>query len=88
MSTLFSSANVASSGSGLLYFMGYVPYFFVMNSYDSFSSSAKMQMSLLSPTAIGMGANILSKFEISGVGCVLPLHACFAMSMSQPYLGA
>lgn len=70
-STLFNSSSVAASASGLLFFATYIPYFFLQNSYETTSVSAKFASCLLPTTCMGIGANILSQFESSGAGLQL-----------------
>lgn len=68
LSTFFSKASTAASAAGILFFLGYVPYFFIQNDFESLGSSEKHASCLLSPTCVGIGAQILSRFEAKGVG--------------------
>ncbi|KJE92513.1 ATP-binding cassette transporter subfamily A [Capsaspora owczarzaki ATCC 30864] len=70
VSTFFSRANVASAASGVLYFILYVPYMFVADPerYDDLTRTAKMGISLLVPSAIGIGGKTISQWEERGIG--------------------
>eukprot|EP01134_Creolimax_fragrantissima_P001244 CFRG1244T1 len=68
VSTFFSRAKVAAAMGACLYFIFYIPYFFVAPSerYDSLSNEAKLLVSLLSPTAFGLGTKVISRYEEQG----------------------
>ena len=66
ISTLFSKANNASSAGGLIYFLFYVPYFFIEP--EKLPGSEKRAACLLFPTCVGIGTDLLSRLEASGKG--------------------
>lgn len=68
VSVFFSRASVASAAGGIIFFIGYFPYFFIAGKYDSMSSAEKAASCLLAPTCVGIGANIISIFESNGQG--------------------
>eukprot|EP00051_Salpingoeca_urceolata_P022285 m.359766 g.359766 ORF g.359766 m.359766 type:complete len:1971 (+) comp19951_c3_seq13:616-6528(+) len=68
ISTLFTKASTAASAAGILFFLGYVPYFFIQNSFETLGDAEKHSACLLSPTCVGIGAQILSRFEANGLG--------------------
>jgi ATP-binding cassette subfamily A (ABC1) protein 3 len=64
----FSRGSVASAAGGLIFFLGYFPYFFVQPNYGAMSAGQKAAACLLSPTCVGIGTKIISIFESSGQG--------------------
>lgn len=65
-STWFSKSNVAAAAGALLFFLSYIPYLFIQNSFETLSRSEKLAACVLGPTCISLGANILSIYETSG----------------------
>ncbi|XP_053412499.1 phospholipid-transporting ATPase ABCA3 [Nycticebus coucang] len=68
VSTFFSKANMAAAVGGFLYFLTYVPYFFVAPRYNWMTLSQKLCSCLLSNVAMAMGAQLIGKFEAKGTG--------------------
>eukprot|EP00047_Mylnosiga_fluctuans_P017551 m.62475 g.62475 ORF g.62475 m.62475 type:complete len:1711 (+) comp7137_c2_seq6:34-5166(+) len=68
VSAFFSRASVASAAGGLIFFMGYFPYFFIQRYYGTMSDNEKAASCLLSPTCIGIGATLIAIFEARGEG--------------------
>lgn len=68
LSTLFAKANVAAAAGAIIFFLAYVPYMFIQNSFEDLSQGQKQAACLLAPTCMGIGTTILSLFETSGEG--------------------
>lgn len=68
VSSFFSKANMAAAVGGFLYFLTYIPYFFVAPRYNGMTQNQKMLSCLLSNVAMALGAQLLGKFEAKGVG--------------------
>ncbi|XP_055991191.1 phospholipid-transporting ATPase ABCA3 [Sorex fumeus] len=68
VSSFFSRANMAAAVGGFLYFLTYIPYFFVAPRYNWMTQNQKLVSCLLSNMAMAMGAQLLGKFEAKGVG--------------------
>ena len=68
VSTLFSRASTAAAASGIVWFMSYVPYFFIGPNYSSYGMGIKEGLSILSTTAMAIGANVISSLEGQGIG--------------------
>uniref|UniRef100_A0A8C5UJ83 ATP binding cassette subfamily A member 3 n=1 Tax=Malurus cyaneus samueli TaxID=2593467 RepID=A0A8C5UJ83_9PASS len=68
VSTFFSRANVAAAAGGFLYFLSYIPYFFISPRYDLMSHSQKLASCLISNVAMAMGAQLIGMFEGKGTG--------------------
>ncbi|XP_068946900.1 phospholipid-transporting ATPase ABCA3-like [Petaurus breviceps papuanus] len=68
ISTFFGRANLAAATGGFLYFIAYVPYFFIEPRYNQLSFSQKLSSCLLSNVAMAMGVLLIVKFEGKGTG--------------------
>ncbi|CAL8072882.1 unnamed protein product [Orchesella dallaii] len=68
VSSFFSTANSASTASGVLFFLTYFPYFFLQPRYDQLSKSTKVGMSIFSNTGMAFGCQIITMFEGTGAG--------------------
>ncbi|KAJ7305756.1 hypothetical protein JRQ81_010122 [Phrynocephalus forsythii] len=68
VSTFFSRANIAAAAGGFLYFLSYIPYFFIVPRYDLMSHSQKISSCLISNVAMAMGAQLIGMFEGKGTG--------------------
>uniref|UniRef100_A0A8C9AW22 ATP binding cassette subfamily A member 3 n=1 Tax=Prolemur simus TaxID=1328070 RepID=A0A8C9AW22_PROSS len=68
VSTFFSKANMAAAVGGFLYFLTYIPYFFVAPRYNWMTLNQKLCSCLLSNVAMAMGAQLIGKFEAKGTG--------------------
>lgn len=66
MSTFFSKAKTASTVGIVLFIAGYFPLFYLQP--DSFSTAAKLGGALLSPTAFGLGLQLVGTLEDASVG--------------------
>lgn len=60
------AANVAAAAGGFLYFLSYIPYFFISPRYDLMSHSQKLASCLISNVAMAMGAQLIGMFEGKG----------------------
>lgn len=68
VSVFFTKASIATAGSGIIWFFSYSPYFFVSQSYNTMSLSAKLATCLISNCNMGLGAMLIGKFEGQGTG--------------------
>lgn len=66
VSVLFDKARTASIAGVVLFFMGFFAYFAVNN--DNAPLESKAWSCLLAPTAFGLGASVLAKYEAAGEG--------------------
>lgn len=65
----YISSVTASSGSaagGILFFMNYMPYFFLVNSYSTLSMNNKVTCCLLHNIAMAFGCQIIGGYEGQG----------------------
>ncbi|GFT33344.1 phospholipid-transporting ATPase ABCA1 [Nephila pilipes] len=67
-STLFSRANLAAAAGGMLFFLIYIPYPFLVMWEDRMSFFKKTAASLSSNVAFGFGCSYISHYEEEGVG--------------------
>ncbi|KAG8195500.1 hypothetical protein JTE90_010802 [Oedothorax gibbosus] len=67
-STLFSRANLAAAAGGMLFFLMYIPYPFLVMWEDRMSPLKKAASSLSSNVAFGFGCSYISHYEEEGVG--------------------
>ena len=67
ISTLFSSANVATAFGSLIFFVSFVPFFFINQAevYNSLSVGQKVGLCILPQTCMGIGTRIWTFFELS-----------------------
>ncbi|XP_078008637.1 phospholipid-transporting ATPase ABCA3-like [Phascolarctos cinereus] len=68
VSTFFNRGNLAAATGGFLYFIAYIPYFFIEPRYNRLSHSQKLSSCLLSNVAMALGILIIVKFEGKGTG--------------------
>ena len=68
ISVFFSKANVAAAVGGILWFLSYIPYFFIIQYYNTMSLGTKTACCLFSNVAMAMGAQLIGKFEGAGIG--------------------
>lgn len=62
-SVFFSKASTATAVGGLVWFLVHSPYTFIIQRYDSVSLTMKILVSLLSNTAMGLGFNVMIRYE-------------------------
>ncbi|XP_042909747.1 phospholipid-transporting ATPase ABCA1-like [Parasteatoda tepidariorum] len=67
-STLFSRANLAAAAGGMLFFIIYIPYPFLVMWEDQMSLGKKLANSLSSNVSFGFGCSYISHYEEEGVG--------------------
>lgn len=68
ISTLFSKANSATSFAGIIFFLTFTPYFFIMPRYNDMTHVTKLLCCLIPNLGIAMGSIILTFSEASGTG--------------------
>ncbi|KAL1124646.1 hypothetical protein AAG570_001270 [Ranatra chinensis] len=68
ISVFFSRANIAAACAGIIFFVLYLPYPFMVRWMLYLSSTDKVLLSLFSNVAFGLGASYLSLYEESGTG--------------------
>jgi len=68
ISTLFSRANVAAAAGGIIFFMLYLPYSFMVVWEESLDPNAKIASCLISNIAFGFGCSYFSHYEETGIG--------------------
>ena len=68
VSVFFSKANIAAAAGGIIWYLSYTPYYFISQSYDNMGLAEKLVSCLLSNIAMGMGAQLIGKFEGAGTG--------------------
>jgi len=68
LSTIFSKANVAAAAGGIIFFMLYLPYSFMVVWEESLDPNAKIASCLISNIAFGFGCSYFSHFEETGIG--------------------
>lgn len=61
-------ANKAAAVAGLVWFLGYTPFLFVQQRYDTLSLSSKIVTSLFHNTAMAYSFNLIVRAEGSGEG--------------------
>lgn len=59
-------ANSSAAGAGVIFFLTFVPYFFILPRYNSLSHTEKMASCLLPNIAIALGSIVLTVSEASG----------------------
>ncbi|KAL3876097.1 hypothetical protein ACJMK2_033975 [Sinanodonta woodiana] len=68
ISVFFSTANAGSAAGGILFFITYIPYFFLQPRYETLTWGQKVATSLLSNVAMAYGGQIIGMFEGTGNG--------------------
>ena len=68
VSVFFSKASNAAAGGGIIWYVSFIPFFFIMQSYDSMSDSLKTAACLIPNLAMGLGSIVTGKFEGTGIG--------------------
>eukprot|EP00128_Syssomonas_multiformis_P011338 Colp12_sorted_trinity150504_noHs@30077 len=66
-STFFNNGKVAAAAGGVIFFLTYVPFFFLWNRYDQLGSGAKYGTCILMNTCMAYGLNIFSNYEAQGL---------------------
>ncbi|XP_046387973.1 ATP-binding cassette sub-family A member 7-like isoform X2 [Ischnura elegans] len=68
MSVFFSRANLAAAAGGILFFVTYLPYSFMVQWEERMPTEAKIATSLFSNVAFGFGCSYFAHYEEMGVG--------------------
>uniref|UniRef100_UPI00358EF626 phospholipid-transporting ATPase ABCA3-like isoform X2 n=1 Tax=Myxine glutinosa TaxID=7769 RepID=UPI00358EF626 len=68
LSTFFNRASLAAKVGVFIYFMSYIPYFFIATTYKFMTVSEKLASCLLSNVAMALGAQVIGMFEGKGTG--------------------
>ncbi|KAH3872038.1 phospholipid-transporting ATPase ABCA3-like isoform X2 [Dreissena polymorpha] len=68
VSVFFSKANSGAAAGGILFFVTYIPYFFIQPRYATFTWGQKLVSSLVSNVAMAYGGQIIGMFEGTGEG--------------------
>ncbi|XP_069761376.1 phospholipid-transporting ATPase ABCA3 isoform X2 [Narcine bancroftii] len=68
VSVFFSKANAGAAVGGFLYFLTYVPYFFIVPRYQAMNFTQKVAACLFSNVAMAMGCQLIGMFEGKGTG--------------------
>ncbi|RWS28570.1 ATP-binding cassette sub-family A member 7-like protein [Leptotrombidium deliense] len=68
LSTLFSKANMAAAAGGIIFFMTYLPYPFLVLWEEKLTGYEKMLSCLIPNVAFGFGCSYLAHFEEHGTG--------------------
>lgn len=68
ISVFFSRANLAAASAGIIFFVLYLPYPFIVRWMFYLSSTQKFILSLSSNVAFGLGASYLALYEEKGTG--------------------
>ena len=63
VSTLFYRANIAAAGAGVLWFLSYIPYFFLYNFWYTMSVNSKLLACLDFQVAMSFGSYLIGQFE-------------------------
>ncbi len=70
------SANTAAAAGGILFYMSYVPYFFIQPQYSTLSWITKIMLCLVSNIAMSLGANVIGLFEGTGKQEIILVEHC------------
>ncbi|XP_033100067.1 ATP-binding cassette sub-family A member 3-like [Anneissia japonica] len=68
ISVCFSKANSAAVAAGLLWFLTYLPFWFVVIRYRTLTAGTKVGLCFLSNTCMAMGALVIGLYEGTGEG--------------------
>ncbi|OWF51666.1 ATP-binding cassette sub-family A member 3-like [Mizuhopecten yessoensis] len=68
MATIFKRATSAAFAAGILYFLFYMPQFFLGRSYDTLGKGEKVAISLLNLMAMSFGVTTITLYEGTGAG--------------------
>lgn len=68
MSTIFKKATSAAFAAGIIYFLFYMPQFFLARNYDTLGKGEKVAISLLNLMAMAFGVTTITLYEGTGAG--------------------
>ena len=63
LSVFFSKASTAAAGGGILWYVSFIPFFFINQSYDEMSLSLKTASCLIPNLGMALGSIVIGKFE-------------------------
>jgi ATP-binding cassette subfamily A (ABC1) protein 3 len=73
------TANSAAAAGGILFFVTYIPYFFLQLRYDTLTWSAKIASCLLSNVAMAFGGQVIGMFEGTGQYLSYTMVLCYLL---------
>lgn len=68
VSVFFSKASTAAAGGGIIWYISFIPFFFISQSYEDMSQSLKTACCLIPNLGMSLGAMVMGKFEGTGIG--------------------
>ena len=68
VSVFFSRAVWGAAAGGIIWFLTYVPYYFLYQRYDTLNLTSKLLPSIFINTNMAFGAQLIGSFEGSGIG--------------------
>ena len=68
VSVFFSKASTAAAGGGIIWYVSFIPYFFIVQSYEDMSLSLKAISCLIPNLGMSLGSMVIGKFEGTGIG--------------------
>ncbi|KAJ8301077.1 hypothetical protein KUTeg_020064 [Tegillarca granosa] len=68
ISAFFNTATIASIAAGILFFLFYMPFFFLNDDYENMSTGAKLACCLLNQMAMAFGCYTIGLYEGTGAG--------------------
>ena len=68
ISTFFYRANIAAAAGGILWFVTYIPYFFLSQNYNTLSKGSRIAASLDFNVAMALGSFLIGQWEGEGSG--------------------
>lgn len=63
VSVFFSKASTAAAGGGIIWYISFIPFFFISQDYDNMSSSLKTAACLIPNLGMSLGSIVIGKFE-------------------------
>ena len=63
LSTFFSKASTAAAGGGIIWYVTFIPFFFIAQSYEEMSLSLKTAACLIPNLGMALGSIVIGKFE-------------------------
>lgn len=63
LSVFFSKASTAAAGGGIIWYLSFIPFFFIGQNYDEMSLSLKSAACLVPNLGMALGSIVIGKFE-------------------------
>lgn len=63
LSVFFSKASTAAAGGGIIWYVTFIPFFFISQNYDQMSLSLKTVTCLIPNLGMSLGSIVIGKFE-------------------------